>query len=152
MQKNILTVVGITILFLSTTLAPGIIADFSIELDNSDLVEITVQIYKIDKTYNHTVMLTQEQNEKLGYLINNFEIELDYADDIGEIEVIFKNTAVSLNELGLLPNGINIEDAQCLITGKDQDPRIIKFFERYYSDILPAINSNSATATAKLTH
>lgn len=132
-KLNRILVILLSVFFISVTIQPIIIADDSIESDNSELVEITIEIYEVDKTYNHTVILTQQQAEELEIFINNFEIELDETDNIYETENIFKNTVVSLNELGLLPNSISIEDAQNLVTGKEQNPRIEKFFERYYS-------------------
>ena len=95
--KNGLVMVVI-LLFIGVAVQPVIIADVSIESDNSELVEITVEICEVDKAYNHTVMVTKEQVEELENLINNFEIELENADDLGETETIFKDTIVSLSK------------------------------------------------------
>ena len=90
-------VIGVIILFLSVAVQPVIIADDSIIFNNSELVEITVEIYEVDKTYNHTVMLTQEQAEELELLINNTKSVLDTADNLDETEAIFKDILFSLS-------------------------------------------------------
>ena len=130
-MKKVL-VIGIIFLFVCVAIQPGIIADESVEQVNSELVEITVEICKIDRSSNHTIFLTKEQVDELENLINSFEIELDTVDNSIEIETIFKNTVVSLNGLGLIPEDMNIEDAQQLVTGKKQDKRLVRFFKRCY--------------------
>jgi len=130
--KNGLVMVVI-LLFIGIAIQPGIIADVSFESDNSELVEIIVEIYEVNGVQEYTVMLTQEQAEELELLINNTKTVLDEADDSDETETIFEDTVSSLNELGLLTNGINVDKVQRLVTGEEQNPRIIKLFERYYS-------------------
>ena len=124
-------VVGVIVLFIGVGVQPAF-ADVSFEPDNSELVEITVQFYETDRTYNHTVLLTQEKAEELDNLINDFEIKLENADNKIETEAIYKDTIVSLNNLGLLPKDISIEKAQRLVTGKEQDPRFVRIFKRLY--------------------
>ena len=130
--KNGLVMVVI-LLFIGVAFQPVIIADVSIEYDDSELVEITIEIFEVNRVQKYTVILTQKQAEELENLINNFEIELDSADSIDETEAIFKDTVVSLNKLGLLLGGMSVEEAQRLVTGEEQNPRIVKLFERYYS-------------------
>ena len=125
--------VGVILLFVGVAVQPVIIADVSIESDDSELVEITVEIYEVNRVQKYTLMVTQEQAEGLENLINNFEIKLDGADSIDETEAIFKDTVVSLNDLGLLSNSMSVEEAQRLVTGEEQNPRIVKLFENYYS-------------------
>jgi len=126
-------VVAIVLLLVGVAVQPVIIADVSIESDKSEMVEITVEICEVDRAYNHTVMLTKEQAEELDNLINVTKTELDIADSKDETEAIFKDTVVSLNELGLLPDCISVEEAQRLVTGEEQDPRIIRSLERWFS-------------------
>ena len=124
-------VVGVIVLFIGVGIQPAF-AELSIKSDNSELVEITVQFYETDRTYNHTVMLTQEQAEELENLINDFEIKIDNADNKKETEAVYKDTVVSLNEYGILPEGMSIEKAQRLVTGKEYNPVVVRLFERWY--------------------
>ena len=134
-------VVGVIVLFIGVGIQPA----FAIKPDTSELIEITVEICKLNGVHENTVMLTSEQTEELENLINNFEIELDDTDSIDETEAIFKDTIVSLNELKLLPNSIVIEDAQHLVTGKEQNPIIVKILERYYSNNKKSLDNNENT-------
>jgi hypothetical protein len=113
-------VVGVILSFIGVAVHPAM-ADISVVSDDSELVEITVQFYEINKTYNHTLMLTQQQAEELELLINNTKTVLDAADNSEETETIFKDTVSSLNELNLLTNGMNVEKVQRLVTGKEQE-------------------------------
>jgi hypothetical protein len=129
--KNSL-VVGIIFLFISVGIQPAFANDISIKLDNSELVEIKVEFYETDRTYNHTVLLTHEQTEELKNLINDYEIKLENTDNKIETEAIYKNIVVSLNEYGLLPEDMSIEKAQRLVTGKEHNPVVVKLFEGLY--------------------
>ncbi len=126
-------VLGIIILFVGIAIQPGIIADDSIEYDNSELVEITIQICKSNGANEHTVMLSQEQAEELESIINSTKIKLDAAKTMGETSAIFNDAVVSLYELGVLPDGMSIEDAKRLVNGMEQNLRIVKKLERWFS-------------------
>ena len=127
-------VIGVIFLFISIAIQPVIIADVSIESDKSELVEITVEIYEVNRVQIYTVILTQEQAEDLDLLINNTKTVLDAADNSDEAKNIFMNTVLSFNELGLLPNSINVEKVQKLVTGEERNPRVERLFERYYNN------------------
>jgi len=124
-------VVGVIVLFVGIGIQP-VFADESIESDDSELVEITIEFYEMNRTYNHTVLLTKGQIRELENLINNFEIKLGNADNKIEKEAIYKDTVVLLNDYGLLPKGMSVEKAQRLVTGKEYNPVVVKLFERWY--------------------
>jgi hypothetical protein len=123
-------VVGVIVLFVGVGIQPAF-ADISIKSDNSELEKITIQFFETDRTYNHTVLLTQEEVRKLDNLITNFNNRLESVDNPTETETIFKNTVVSFYNLGLLPKDVKIEDAQRLVTGMKQNPSIVKSLERW---------------------
>jgi hypothetical protein len=131
-MKKVL-VIGVIFLFVCVAIQPGIIANESLEKVDTNMEEITVEICKIDRSSNHTILLTKEQVDKLENLINSFEIELDSADNLIETETIFENTVVSLNDLGLIPKDIKIEDVQQLVTGKKQDKRLVRILKSLYN-------------------
>lgn len=137
-----LLVIGIIFLFVCVAFQPVIIADVSFEQDDSKLVEITVEICKIDSSSSHTVMLTQEQVDELENLINSFEIELESVDNLIETKTIFENTVVSLYGLGLIPENMNIEDVQQLVTGEKQDKRLVRFLKNWYNNHMDYSNTN----------
>ena len=124
-------VVGVIVLFIGIGIQPAF-ADKSIESDNSELAEITIEFYETDRTYNHTVLLTKGQIRELENLINNVEIKLGNADNKIEKEAIYKDTVVLLNDYCLLPKDISVEKAQELVTGKEYNSVVVKLFERWY--------------------
>jgi hypothetical protein len=134
-------IVGIILLFNGITIQPTI-ADVSIEPDDSELVEITVEIYEVNSVQEYTVMLTKEHVEELELLINNTKTELHAAGDSDETENIFMKTVSSLNKLGLLPNSMSVEEVQRIVRGEKQNPRLVKFFERYYSKNQKSLDNN----------
>jgi hypothetical protein len=127
---NITIVFGVILLFIGIGIQPAF-AEVPIESENSELVEITVQFYEIDKSYNHTVLITTETLQDLENLKDNFKEQINSSDNPIETELIFKNTILSLNELGLLPKNISVNYAQNLVIGKKQDPWIINTFEKW---------------------
>jgi hypothetical protein len=111
---------GIILLFIGIGIQPSIIADISIESDNSDLIEITIQICKSYGAYDHKVTMSREQSEELENLIKITKTKLDAAETIEETSHIFNETVVLLYELGVLPDCMSIEDAQLLVNGKNR--------------------------------
>lgn len=136
-------VIGIILLFVGMGIQPAF-AKMPVDSNNSELVEITVEIYEVDKTYNHTVMLTREQAEELDILIKNIETELDSADNSNEAKKIFKDKIVSLNELGLIPKSISLTEVQDLVIGEQQNQRILNIFERYYNKNEKILSNDSS--------
>ncbi len=132
-------VFGIIALFVGVALAPGITATIetsetlapNIEqeaLDNG-LVEITVEVGNSE----HKAMLTLDQAKELENLINCTKARLDATTSGEETVQIFDETVISLYELGMLPNGMSIEEAQRLVNDIEQDQRIVKKLEQRFS-------------------
>jgi hypothetical protein len=123
-------VVGVIILFIGVGVQP-VFAVKTIETYDTELEEITIQFYETDRTYNHTILLTKEQVKELENIFNSVRSSLDNADSPIEIEVIYDNAVVSLDNLGLLPDEMNIEYTQRLVKGKTQNPTIVNTFKRW---------------------
>ena len=125
-------VLGIIFLFVQISIQPAF-AEISTESDNSELVEITIEICKGNGAEDHTVMLSQKQAEVLENIISRTKTKLDVSNDRKEASVIFNDAIVSLFELGVLPEGLSIEEAKRLVNGVGQKPRFVKILERWYS-------------------
>jgi len=89
---------------------------FKNEINNNKLVKLTVQICELEKECNYTVLLTQQQFEELNVLINNFKIDLDKVSTIEETVVIYNDVIISLDKLGIIPDNLNTEETQQLVT------------------------------------
>jgi len=125
-------VLGIFVLFVGIAVQPGIIAADSIKSDNSEMVEITIQICKGDEAEDHNVILSQKQAEELESLINRTKAKLDAVETLEETSAIFNDAVVSLYELGVLPEGMSIEEAKRLVNGMDQNPNVINKLEQWF--------------------
>jgi hypothetical protein len=140
MFRKVLTI-GIILLFLGVAVQ-STFAEVSIESDNSEMEEITIQFYETDRTYNHTVMLTQEKVKELEKLINNFETELKDIDNPVDTETLYKKTIVSFKELGILPNGMSIDYIQQLVIGNERNEIISKIIERWFNRKKEVLDEN----------
>ena len=125
-------VLGVFVLFVGIAVQPGIIAADSIKSDNSEMVEITIQICKGDEAEDHNVILSQKQAEELESLINRTKAKLDAVETLEETSAIFNDAVVSLYELGVLPEGMSIEEAKRLVNGMDQNPNVINKLEQWF--------------------
>jgi hypothetical protein len=84
------------------------------------LVNIPVQIHKYGKIETHNLMITEEQRVKLDIFSDIFKKELDEAETLEETIAIYNNAIVSLDEIGLIPEGLSARELQRLITGNVQ--------------------------------
>jgi len=120
----------VILLFIGVAVQPVIIADVSNESNDSEKVEITVEICEIDKTYNHSMMLTLEQACELSGIIDSFEKKINRATTFEETNKITSDLAVSLNEYGLLPEDLSVEGAKKIITCNNLHMKINRFMEK----------------------
>ena len=120
MKKKIL-VVGIIFLFIGIAIAPSVASiEFSKDKNtNNDLVEITLQLCKTSGVEDHKMFITQEQDEELDRLIESFKANLNNAETREETIEIYNDMVVSLDKLGILPEGTNCKEVQQLVTGEN---------------------------------
>jgi hypothetical protein len=78
-------------------------------------------------------MLTKEQLKELKNSISNIENQLNSTDNQIEKEKIYNDAIETFNSFGLLPDDVSINHAQKLVTGKVQNPKIVKSIEKWYS-------------------
>ena len=145
MQNSIVKkslVVGIIFLFIGIGIAPSVTSiDISKNKTVKDnLVEIDVQLFKPNGIEDHKMYITQEQNEQLDILIENFKQDIEKSESYEESVGIYKNMVVSLNKLGVLPKGMTVDEAQRLVTGRFY--RFSKFFSLLQQFIKSAKKSN----------
>lgn len=91
---------------------------------DDEFVELDVEFCGLGK--KHTVSLTQQEADEVDLLFTDIEQRLSQVETREKAEEIFREAIVELYELGLLPTGISIEQAQKLVTGKFQNPMIIE--------------------------
>ena len=121
-----LFVTGITILFLGLAFAPSIHANISKE---SELVEITTEVCGLPGQKPQTVQLTKEDAEAVDRLFDEIKLKLDNVESREDTVEIFNKAVVELDKYRLL-GGLSVEEAQKLVTGFYQNPRIIYILEK----------------------
>jgi len=85
-------------------------------INKADTVEYTLEIFGIKNMGEYTVQLSTEEDTSLQNLINSFKNDLANVKDRKETITIFKNMIESLDQFGLFPEEISIEDLQNLVT------------------------------------
>jgi len=113
-----LLVFGVIVLFLGLAIAPSINANVSKASIESELVEITVEASGIEGATPHTVKLTRQQFAEVEKLFNDIQTKLDGTKTMMDAIPIYYDAVVELNKYGLLPEGMNVDDAQKLVTGE----------------------------------
>ncbi len=133
-------VVGIILLFVGVTIAPTINFNTVKATTDDDLVEVTTQACGIQGYGNTTVKLTREQYQSLEEYLVEFRARLNQTSTREEAVPIFKDAVVELDKYGLLPKGMNTEQAQYVVTGGSHNLRINTLIR----DILKKKNLNDS--------
>jgi hypothetical protein len=117
-MKIKLSVICVAFLFLGVAIAPSINVSVVKASSDNDLVEVTTQACGIQGFGNTTVKLTKQQYQNLERYLVDFRARLNQTTTREETVPIFKEAVVELNKYGLLPKGMNIKQAQRLVTGE----------------------------------
>ncbi len=108
--------IGIILLFVGVAIAPSINQSVVTASQNDDLVEVTTQACGIKGFGDTTVKLTREQYQNLKQYLVDFRTRLDHTQTRDEAISLFNEAVVEINTYGLLPKGMNFEQAQQLVT------------------------------------
>jgi len=80
--------------------------------------EVITKAFGNTGSENTKVILTKQQYDELEQYLNNFKEKINKTTNRKEAILFFKEAIVKFNYYGLLPNGMNISQAQNLVTGK----------------------------------
>jgi len=126
MYRNILTVVGITILFLGLAIQPSL-ATVQPESIDVEYFDVTTEFIGLGKEY--TTKLTKQEIERLDTLFDSIGDSLNKSVSIEKIVDIFRKALSELDSFGLLGD-IKIDEAEKLVTNYYQNPRFIKVLNK----------------------
>jgi hypothetical protein len=116
--KKIL-VIAVIILLIGITIAPGLTFNL-VEASNENCsIEVTTKALGNTGYENSKVILTNQQYNELEQYLFDFKEKINMTTTRKEAIPLFKEAIVKLNYYGLLPNGMNISQAQNLVTGKE---------------------------------
>jgi len=120
MKKSLLSkglVVGIIVLFMSVSVAPGINANIDRLSVKSKLFETAIRIHSANGINPYILRLTESESDEINRIFNDFKVSLDSAETDEETDEIFDNAVESLYELGLFPK-MTVEEAKQLVNGE----------------------------------
>jgi len=125
MSKKILigSIIAIAIIVLSSF--SSVVGKVSTD---NDFVELDVEFCGLGK--KHTVKLTQEEADEVELLFGEIHERLNEVETRGEAEEIFKKAVMELNQYGLLPKGMSVEQAQKLVVGEYSKDKGLPIFEK----------------------
>jgi len=118
----------VVLLFCGLAFAPSIHANISKE---NELVEITTEVCGLPGQKPQTIQLPKEDAEEVDKLFEEIKLKLDSVETREEAVVIFNEAIIELDKYGLLGR-LSIEQAQRLVTGPYQNPKITEFLEKVY--------------------
>src|SRR5512137_1922782 len=107
--------IGIILLFVGVTIAPTINFNTVKASQDDDIVEVTTQACGIQVYGNTTVKLTGEQYQNLQQYLSELSARLNKTQSQDEILLLIKEVVIKLNDYGLLPKHLRINEVQQLI-------------------------------------
>jgi len=125
----------VILLFFGLAVSPSLSIDIHTISDSKEEVEISVNIYGFDKIDTHGVTLSVKDAEKIDVLFNEIKNKLDRATIREETVAIFNDAIVELNNLGLLPENMDVGEVSKLVTGEYQNIKLMKFLNDFYYSI-----------------
>lgn len=118
----------VVLLFYGLAFAPSIHANIS---KDSELVEITTEVCGLPGMQPSTIKLTRKEADEVDQLFEDVRERLDRVETREEAVEIFNEALVELDKYDLL-GALSVEQAQKLVTGRFQNPRMMEIAEKIY--------------------
>lgn len=119
MKKGL--VIGLVALFVSIAFAPCIDANASKTSVDNELVEISIEICEIDGAQEQIIQLSEQDIGELEVIFDDMKLKLDNVNTKQETAKIFNDAVLSLNEFGLLPNDMSVQEVLQLVTNSNHE-------------------------------
>ncbi|GAG58708.1 unnamed protein product [marine sediment metagenome] len=138
MKKNPLVkrglAIGIILLFISIIFIPSI--NFTVVRASNDgaLVQVTIQAYGIKGFENTTVILTKQQYQNIEQCLDEFQTRLKQTSTRDKAIPLFKEALIQLNQNGLLPNEMDVVQAQKLVVEAYSKYNELPIFENIFHE------------------
>ena len=125
MKKKILIGSILAVVLLTLVSFSSVVGKVS---SDEELVEFDVEFCGLGK--KHTVKITQQEADEVELLFGEIHERLNEVETREEAEEIFKKAAMELNQYGLLPKGMSVEQAQKLVAGEYSKDKGLPIFEK----------------------
>lgn len=116
--------VGIILFFIGVAIAPSINTNVVKASHEDQFITVTTHACGIEGFRDTTVKLTREQYNDLEQYLVGFRARLNQTSTREETARLFRHVVVILHSYGLLPEHMSIKEAQRVVTGAYQRPRL----------------------------
>lgn len=120
--------------------------DATVIVEDSSVV-VTTEFSGANGYSPHSVSLSKEQCEQLEQYLMNLQSWLHGIKTKEEAVLLFKEAVVEIDTYGLLPEGMNVEQAQYLVSGGKQNFKVKSKYVDLFPNLRNAFCLLSATAT-----
>ncbi len=121
---------------LSTFLLISVMATSSSLMNNvraerdNNLIEITTKVYENTAETTGTIRLTRQQVQEVKTIFDELKSRLSTAESREQTQSIFNDTIIALNRFDLIPEGMNIEQAQRLVNRASTYQKRVTSFQK----------------------
>ena len=124
-MKKILSL-GVILLFVGLALAPYMVAKHSVEFIDKK-IPVTLEVYRNDDIITHTVPISQNKLSKFMLVFKDIKQRIENITTKEETINIFNDAVIELDNFGLFPDTITIEEVQHMINNyyKIEESKII---------------------------
>jgi hypothetical protein len=110
-----LGIFGIILLLIGVTCAPNINGNLVITSGEHLGIELSSQVQDITPETTITTQVTERQANEVRIIFDDLKNQLSTAHSAEETQLIFYDTIIELDRHNLLPDGMNIEQAQLVV-------------------------------------
>jgi hypothetical protein len=110
-----LGIFGIILLLIGVTCAPNINGNLVITSGENHCIELSSQVQDITPETTITIKVTERQANEVRIIFDDLKNQLSTAHSAEETQLIFYDTIIELDRHNLLPDGMNIEQAQLVV-------------------------------------
>jgi hypothetical protein len=135
-------VVGIILLFIGVSFASSINSTIINTDQDNDIVDVSIQACGMKGFGTSTVTLTRQQYTDVEKIFDEFQLQLKTVNTRQEALTIYTTALRSLHPYGLLPDGVNVEQAQSVLVDGCAKERGLRIFK----------NFSPETSTQKIQH
>jgi hypothetical protein len=108
--------VGIIFLLVNVVVVPIININVVKATYDNERINVTIEACGIKGAKPRTITLTTDEVQAIKKLFTDLKNNVNHVKTKGEIITLLDETVVALDRYGLLPQGMNIQDAQNLVT------------------------------------
>jgi hypothetical protein len=123
---------GIILLLIGVTCAPNTNGNVVITSGEHHGIELSSQVYDITPETTITIQVTERQANEVRVIFDDLKNQLSNAHSAEETQRVFNATIIELDRHNLLPDGMNIEQAQRVVHHAYTHQQIITILQKLF--------------------